>query len=137
MGNLVQGVPQPETHCDRTVKQLLSLLVVTRHSASNLRNLLSQLASNLKAIVDLELKIPFHEGMKIKLIKQQGLTIKGLNIITQAYVTTDDSCMKYHEMHALHRCTQFLNGNFQKHTEFPPQNRLCFNCLQVGYIVRQ
>ncbi|KAJ8879586.1 hypothetical protein PR048_020194 [Dryococelus australis] len=45
--------------------------------------------------------------------------------------------MKCHEMHALHRCPQFLNGNLQELTYFVSLNKLCFNCLQVGHIERQ
>ncbi|KAJ8893156.1 hypothetical protein PR048_005739 [Dryococelus australis] len=136
------------------VRQLLSLPVVIRQSASDLRNLLSQLASNLRDIDALELKIPLHEALLSQLVldrhdeqdrkewevlplkvlcefleircqalelskpsihplasssvyKKQNTATKPVESVTQAYVAMDDSCMKCHEMHALHRYLSF------------------------------
>ncbi|KAJ8881585.1 hypothetical protein PR048_018069 [Dryococelus australis] len=124
-------------------------LVINNNSLDNIqKHHYFTLASNLKAIEALELKIPLHEVLLSQLVLDRLLDEQDckewevssssnqpgqVKRITQA----DGSCMRCHEMHALYRCHQFLNGNFQECTEFVSQTKLCFNCLQVEHIVRQ
>ncbi|KAJ8874580.1 hypothetical protein PR048_025446 [Dryococelus australis] len=52
----------------------------------------------------------------------QDTITKPIKTVTQAYAPIDGSCMKCYEIHALHRCPQFLNGNFQASTGFMSRN---------------
>ncbi|KAJ8890065.1 hypothetical protein PR048_009572 [Dryococelus australis] len=67
-GVLCKTYHNPKLIVTAHVRQLLSLPVVNRYSASDLRNLLSQVTSNLKAIEYLELKIPLLEVLLSQLV---------------------------------------------------------------------